>query len=70
LVLLVSGFWFLVNGVNHTHQLEEVSRELHKIEQMQTLFLTDRSEFCVRSAMILMNCDCAKAKAVINFTLG
>jgi hypothetical protein len=49
------GFWFLVNEVNHAHQLEEVSRELHETEQMQTLFCIDRREFCVRSAMISIN---------------
>jgi len=33
-----------------------------KLSKMQTVFRTDPSEFCVRSTMILMNCDCAKAK--------
>jgi len=32
------GFWFLVNEVNHEHQLEEVSRELHEIEQNTDCF--------------------------------
>lgn len=55
------GAWFLVNEVNHAHQFEDLSRELHEIEQMQTLFHTDPREFWVRSAMISFNCDRAKA---------
>lgn len=60
-VLGAVGAWFLVNEVNHAHQFEDLSRELHEIEQMQTLFRTDPREFWVRSAMISFNCDRAKA---------
>lgn len=60
-MLGAAGAWFLVNEVNQAHQFEEISRELHEIEQMQTLFHSDAREFWVRSAMISFNCDRAKA---------
>lgn len=61
-ILGAVGAWFLVNEVNHAHQFEALSHELHEIEQMQTLFRTDPREFWVRSAMTSFNCDYAKAK--------
>lgn len=56
------GAWFLVNEVNHAHQFEDLSRELHDIEQMQILYRTNPREFWIRSAMISLNCDRAKAE--------